>query len=156
MAYTTKPAIRKSRAGVLWAWVIGLAAVIALAWVVLEMIDKDAPEVGMSVEDVAENLEAYIGNTVTVSGEVEDKLAGGGFTLKDDKWGADNEILVVGSTFAALVNEDDEVRVTGEVRRFAISDVERDLQIDLDDELYRTWNNRPVLIARSVDVLERD
>jgi hypothetical protein len=156
MAYTTKPAIRKSRAGVLWAWVIGLAAVIVVAWLVIGMLEDDEPRVGLSVDDVVSNIETYAGSTVTVSGEVEDKLAGGAFTLSQDTWGRDKKLLVVGGKFAELVREDDEVRVTGEVRRFMITDVERDLQIDLDDDLYRTWHNRPVMIARSVDVVKKD
>src|SRR3712207_5498318 len=65
----------------------------------------------------------------------------------------------VGNDFAnsGFFDDDDDydelegavARVSGTVRRFNLADVERELGMDLDDELFGDFDGEPVLVASS-------
>lgn len=156
MAQTTQtPEKRRRSRNIFVGVVVGLIAVIAVIWIVVEATEPDAPDVGVTVGDITENPTAYMGQNVTVSGEVEEIYTTGAFTLDGGDWGMDDDLLVVGATAPRAITEDDLVQVTGEVRQFTLVDVERDLGADLDDEVFARWENRPVVVAQSTQLLER-
>lgn len=97
-----------------------------------------------------------VGQTVTVSGEVTSVIAPTGFTIsgEQDAELADpntSGVLVV-SAQEFGVTEGDVVQIVGEVALFRIADIESDLGIDLDDELFEEFEGQPALIASSVDM----
>ncbi|MDP8922022.1 MAG: hypothetical protein M3O34_04000 [Chloroflexota bacterium] len=125
----------------------------------------------VTVDDIAENPAAYVGQTVRVNGEVEeiDEPVGVGyrsFALEDSDFLFDEQILVIGATpleravgpgvapvatpFADLDGRF--VWVTGEVRPFNILEFERELGVDLDDTVYDDWEGQAAIIARSIRI----
>ncbi len=52
---------------------------------------------------------------------------------------------------AGAIGADNLVQVRGVVRIFRIADIEREIGADLDDNLYRDWEGKPVVIATEVD-----
>lgn len=114
----------------------------------------------VGVNELNENLSQYIGKTVTVRGEVEDVYGNRSFTV-DEEGILGKDLLVIsdkplpprvtGPEETPLVLKDDTVKVTGTVRRFVATEIERELGIDLDPEIeVEIEENRPVIIAKSV------
>jgi len=120
---------------------------------------KQGAEVG--VPAVLENAQRYYGQKMTVSGAVgqvieprtfvmveEQALRGGPLSAVEL---ADRGVLVVHTGGSAPnVAEPHSVRATGILQRFDISDIEQQEGVDLDDELYRQYEDRPALLAAEV------
>lgn len=120
-----------------------------------------APEAtgNITVADIISNWTNYEGKTVTVVADVEEVLGPRAFMLDEDSPlddGVDDDLLVLSPKAGSLANIDDErlndnVRVTGVVRRFVVADIERELGWDLDPRLEAKFKDKPVLIATSVE-----
>ncbi len=114
-----------------------------------------------TINNITANPAAYVGKTVTVKGEVEDLRGPQAFTLDGDGI-AGGELLVVGKdpfpvvpgrTADAYLVRDDEVQVTGTVRMFVATEIEREIGWDLDPQLEIEFQGqKPVLIANSLNV----
>ena len=119
--------------------------------------EKAARVGGVTAQQIIENPNAYVGKTVTVSGDVEEIWGPRAFNM--DSGASVGELLVVGrepfpqvtnngSDTAVLFN--DVATVTGVVRMFVTADVEREIGWDLDPRIEADFNAKPVLIAQSV------
>ena len=104
------------------------------------------------VTAVVERPDRFLGKRTTVVGRVGDIMSATSFTMTDD--GATLLVLDV-STIPAIddnrdgVVKNEEVLVTGVVRRFAMDEIEQ-LVGDLLDEQYESFVGKPVLVADSV------
>lgn len=124
-----------------------------------------APAAGMvRIGEINDNLDQYIGDTVTVEADVEEVLSSFAFALDEDDalaGGVDNDLLVFSPQSAQLESIDDQwvnnrVRVTGTVQRMNVQELERELGRDLDAKLEsKIEGTRPVLIAHSVSRVNR-
>ncbi|HXW07487.1 MAG TPA: hypothetical protein VD833_19785 [Vicinamibacterales bacterium] len=117
------------------------------------MIEADQQGTAVRVDQLEDNARQYIGKTVSVDAEIEDVLGPRMFTIDEPRWGdLEGEILVyVPTSLAALVREDDRVTVTGTVKSFVRSDVEREWGwIGLDPEIELEFAKRPVIVASRV------
>ncbi|MDP8922205.1 MAG: hypothetical protein M3O34_04925, partial [Chloroflexota bacterium] len=112
-----------------------------------------------TVDDIADHPEVYAGKAVTVRGEVGEALGSRSFALEEDDLLFEDAVLVLttgqmtgrdGRPLAPDALVDRPVWVTGTVRLFNRVEVERDLGIDLDDELFAEWEGRPAIVARSI------
>lgn len=103
-------------------------------------------------EEVTENTEGYIGQTVTVRSEPVEKVGDNSFTVSDEQFFGSEPILVINaSDQPLLLPEDDvEVQVTGEVRNFVIAEIEQEFDQTLDPTLYEEYEEQPVIIAQSI------
>ncbi|HXG85051.1 MAG TPA: hypothetical protein VNI84_13605 [Pyrinomonadaceae bacterium] len=112
---------------------------------------------GVTARQVIENPTAYVGKTVTVSGDVEEIWNPRAFNM--DSGLTVGELLVVGrepfpnvpdkgANTAYLVS--DVATVTGVVRMLVTADVEREIGWDLDPRIEAEFNAKPVLIAQSI------
>ncbi|HHP7231348.1 MAG TPA: hypothetical protein ACFCUY_10885 [Xenococcaceae cyanobacterium] len=106
----------------------------------------------VTIEKITGNIEDYVGQMVTVRSEVEEELGESGFVLEADEFFGGEPFLLLnaGAVPVTRPSEDIAVQGTGTVREFVIADIERDYGIDLDEELYIDYENRPVVIAESV------
>lgn len=106
----------------------------------------------VTIEKITGNIDEYIGQTVTVRSEVEEELDESGFVLESDEFFGGEPFLLLNADAEPVVrpSEDIAVQGTGTVRELVIADIERDYGIDLDDELYVDYEDRPVVIADSV------
>lgn len=120
-----------------------------------------APEPG----EISENPEQYYGETLAVTGEVEDIQSEGTFTLQEDQLLGANNLLVIyaqpkaGSPAAQAappptITDDEQVAVTGVLRPFIIAELERDYDLTWDagvqQQLETDYSERPVLIATQI------
>lgn len=112
------------------------------------------PDEGVTVGDVNDRPEDYLGRTVTLDGEIEAVHGPGLFTL--DGPGVLDDQILVWTPQRGAVSEGREVRVTGPVRRMVVAEIERELELDLDPELELAFERRPVMMSGDVTVDARD
>ncbi|MEP0914779.1 hypothetical protein NDI45_28160 [Leptolyngbya sp. GB1-A1] len=113
-----------------------------------------------TIDDIVDNPAAYTGRLVTVRSEPEETGDLQSFLLDDtdgiNLFGLDfddDELLVFNYSGApiALPEEDDvEIQVTGVVRPFIRAEVERELGIALDPEIYAEYEYEPAVFAQSL------
>ena len=111
---------------------------------------------GITARQVVENPSAYVGKTVTVSGDVEEIWNARAFNM--DSGLSVGELLVVGREPFPQVGDannrayviSDTATVTGVVKMFVTADVEREIGWDLDTKIEAEFNAKPVLIAQSI------
>jgi hypothetical protein len=119
--------------------------------------------VAVAVDDLARDPDRFVGKTVTVTGEVGEVLgrrAHTAFTLEDEDFLFDESVLVIGDRPEASAAgqgglpliEESQVRVTGTVRYFDRTALERDLGLTLSPELYAPWSGRPVIVFSAIDL----
>ena len=122
--------------------------------------ESAGPETGRTdVEDVTEGDEPitepdrFVGQTVTVSGEVSDLLGPSAFEIAGEDAGGEG-LLVVGAAQAPTLGDDTVVQVTGTVRDgFDVAEAERELGLSLDDALFASFLGRHYIAATNVEVL---
>jgi uncharacterized protein YdeI (BOF family) len=107
----------------------------------------DRVYVQATLSDVDDDPEAYLGNRVSVFGQVEEIFAQGQFRLEDPQLFAGDDLLVILRDQSVAVNEDDYLRVTGIVQRFNQAEVERELGFPLEGDWFAGWDDRTVIIA---------
>ena len=141
----------------------------ALSWVLLVALlgcdaKRDAETAaiasagGPTVDEITDRATPFLGQTVTVTGEVG-RIGGPRlFTIEDDDPVGDEHLLVLSARPVTEIladskdpiADDDEVVVTGTVRRLVITEIERELGFDLQPEYEVEFRDRPVLVATSV------
>ena len=112
---------------------------------------------GATVSEIEDEPEQYVGQNVTVSGEVAKVYGPGNFTIGGDDFSNEELLIVVpatarvsgGSQNPAMVAEGDVVQVSGQVRRFVETEIENDFDLDFDFDEYEIDYDRegPALIA---------
>ena len=115
-----------------------------------------------TVDEVTDQPDNYIGRAVTVTGEIEnvqeDRRV---FTVEDHDWIFPENLLVVtqrplselmpGAT-ADAIREDNKVRVSGTIHRLVTADMEREYDLDLEREFEVEFQERPILVANSIQL----
>lgn len=132
--------------------------------------DDDVLDDIFDAREVYENVNPYLGQTVTVSGEISEIYGTNAFTIGDDLWGED--LLVVapsnatfsGTTAAGAdvglfgdLGTDYVVQVTGTVRQYMLAEVENDYGLDLVPDLeVEMEEQEPMIVAQSVRVMTEE
>lgn len=117
------------------------------------MIKSDPQGTRVTLDDLEDNAQKYIGKTVSVDAEIEEVYGPRVFTIDESNWGdLEGEILVyVPTTLAALVKENDRVTITGTVKPFVRAEVEREWGwLGLDPEVEIELSKKPVLVASRI------
>ncbi|HEV2106865.1 MAG TPA: hypothetical protein VGR16_01235 [Thermomicrobiales bacterium] len=110
--------------------------------------DTDGYDIGITAYDLTHNGDAYLGQTVVVSGEVEDRfLTLHAFLLGDDRF------LVISKEPQPELFVEATAYVTGQVRRFHLKEIEAELGVDLDDQLLAEFEGDVFLLARTVELV---
>lgn len=109
-------------------------------------------QANVSTEEVAENPNQYIGQTVTVRSEPIEKISPSTFTIEDEQFFGSEPILVVNASGQTFVFPEDgtDIQVTGEVHNFVFADIEREYNLSLEANAYTDYENQPALIAQSI------
>lgn len=114
------------------------------------MIMADRQGTKVQLDDLEENPSKYAGKMVSVDGEVEKVLGPRLFTIDEPNWGdLDGEILVfMPSALAALVAENDKVTISGTMRPFVKTELEREWGwLNPSAEIEAEFAVRHVLVA---------
>lgn len=141
-------------------WVVRSTTVLALITALLAGCETPEQQVSVpeqnnvSTEEIAENTNQYIGQTVTVRSEPIEKISPSTFTIEDDQFFGSEPILVVNATGQPFVfpEDDTDIQITGEVRNFVFADVEREYNLGLEENAYVDYENQPALIAQSLAI----
>lgn len=119
---------------------------------------KTVEQTAPTVEDVSDEPAQYYGERLTVTGEVDEVYGPRGFVLEGSGGIFDDEIPVLTRSDVRVggvpLEDDDEVIVTGTVRRFVVTDIEREVGWDLDQEIEVAMRDKPVLVAESIRRVE--
>lgn len=110
----------------------------------------------ISAGKLARDAKKMYGKTVTVRAEVEDVIDAHSFTLDEDATLAGPDVLVlVPAGLAQALAEDQVVEVTGTVRPYVVSELDREFEWFEDGKIVQRktrvdFETRPVLVATSV------
>lgn len=109
---------------------------------------SDGPERGVTVNDVLDHPDRYLGRVVSVSAEVEEGPRTPQVFLLGDRG-----LLAVSAEPHPELFVEATAYVSGEVRRFGLEELEQELGIDLDDAQLRRYEGEPVLVVEVVEVV---
>ncbi len=121
-----------------------------------------AGDMTISAGKLARDAKDYYGKTVTVKAEVENVYDSRSFTLDEDSVFAGPDVLVlVPAGMTSDLRNDQKVMVTGVVRQYVTSELERDFDWFKNGKLVTTKTDvdfklRPVLVATSLMVDGRE
>lgn len=101
------------------------------------------PGPALGVGPLLETPDRYFGQPVTVNGRVTRVVGPNAVVL-------DNRLLVTARNLPNNLQVGAPLRVTGPFNRFALPTFERDLGVDLNDQLFGEFNNQPAIAATNV------
>lgn len=114
-------------------------------------------ERGLVVDTLIDNPAPYYGVNITVEGEVEDVLSPHTVILEDDDLlSADALMLFAADTNATDLGsfaDGDNVRATGILYRFAVTDFRSSYDVDLTQDYYLAYEGGPVLVIDSITLI---
>ncbi|MBW4506399.1 MAG: hypothetical protein KME64_07815 [Scytonematopsis contorta HA4267-MV1] len=103
-----------------------------------------------NTSEIVENARDYVGRNVIVRGRVTEQISPKSFTISDEGLFGGEPILVVNANSQPLnvsINRNTTLQITGEVRNFQPSQMQRELNIDLQGKPYRSYVSKPVIVA---------
>ncbi|MEQ9236770.1 hypothetical protein [Coleofasciculus sp. E2-BRE-01] len=110
------------------------------------------------VEDVVEDTAQLIGETVTVTGEVEEDYGINTFVIEETGEVFGDQVLVINTAATEPILEEQNVQVIGEVRQLVVAEFERDYDLTWEGDIRRTieaeYEGQPVIVADAVEVLD--
>ncbi|NJM72906.1 MAG: hypothetical protein HC862_23720 [Scytonema sp. RU_4_4] len=112
-----------------------------------------APTPIVDTYEVSQNTEDLIGETVTVRSQPIQKVGLSSFTVSDQRLLSGDPVVVVnasGLPFDLPTDSQTRVQVTGDVRNLDIPKIERDYKLNLQNESYKDYINKPAIIAKSI------
>ncbi|MGF1488871.1 MAG: hypothetical protein ACFBSE_17440 [Prochloraceae cyanobacterium] len=117
--------------------------------------ETKTPEAQQNVttEEVAEDTEKYIGQTVTIRSNALKRIEPTTFTVAEQEFFGGENIVVVnasGEPFVLPADDGVEVQITGKVTKFLIGDIESAYDLDLNPDLYVDYTEKPAIIAQSL------
>lgn len=111
---------------------------------------SSVPPKAASVGEISEHPDRFIGQTVTVTGEVETLFGPRVFSLDEDRvFSTGVDLLVLSKS--GITKDDQRVAVTGTVRKFVRAELQKEIvDFDLNPEWLVDFESRPVIIATEV------
>jgi hypothetical protein len=117
-----------------------------------QAVDRD--QEAIQIGDLAGNLEDYLGQTVSVRGEVTELMGSEAFVIQGDGLFGGDEVVVFNTTGEPLPQIGDEitqqVQVTGQVQQVVIDDIAQQHGLVLDEATFGEYENNPAIIAENI------
>lgn len=105
-------------------------------------------------EEISEDPEQYYFRRIALNGEIESVLGDNIVTIDDDSLFGGDDLLVIDPEGNVLVQEGEEVTMTGTLRSFISADIERDYDLtwdlDVQEEIEAEYQDRPVFIVDEI------
>ncbi len=123
---------------------------------------ESAPGQNVSIEEVTKDPESFVGRVVSVRGLVIQTIGTRGITVENSAKDT-GELLVisreslmgVGSgTGKGTYDENEGIRASGVVRIFNIEQLESEVGFPLNEDAYKGYEGKPVIIADSINPLQ--
>jgi len=106
-----------------------------------------------NTSEIAPNIDEFIGKSVTIKSKAIGQVGVSSFTVRDARFFNGEPIVVVnasGEPFDLPLNQNVEVQVKGQVRNLVIPKIEREFNLNIQEENYKDYLNKPAIIARSL------
>jgi hypothetical protein len=136
---------------------IGMAALMLTAAAAAQQQGAaTAQPVKVDLDQLEDHPEKFVGQTVTVEGEVDRVLGPHLFTVDEKDWvDLEREMpVVVPEPFAAIVKSDTPVRITGVVQKMPVAKIEQSQGfLSSEPKLKAEIENEPVLVATEVTTI---
>jgi hypothetical protein len=113
----------------------------------------DAKATFSNTSEIASNTDEFIGQSVTIKSRAIGQIGVSSFTVRDARFFNGEPIVVVnasGEPFDLPLDQKIEVQVKGQVRNLVITKIEREFNLNIQEENYKDYINRPAIIARSL------
>lgn len=114
-----------------------------------------------TIEDIAENYDKYLNQTVTVRGEVGGEFTPNYLVLEEGELiGQDDQLLVINPQDSSAMNftEGQNIQVTGQVREYVAAEFERDYDLtwdlDVKQKIEAEYEGKPVIVSDSIQMVE--
>lgn len=137
--------------------VIGTSCTTSLKTSTLEALDTETTAIEADVEAVAQSqifnsAEESLGKVVSIRGEVREIVEETSFLLEDERVFGGEDVLIInnGEPIVLLDGNESDLQIIGIVQKLVLADFEREYGIKLDPALYAKYENRPIVIARSI------
>jgi hypothetical protein len=107
----------------------------------------------MNAAQVAGNPSDFTGKTITVRSKAIRQIGSSSFMLKDGFFSQQEPVLVInasGVRFNLPSDRNTEIQITGQVREFSIADINRDYNLNLQEQQYSGYVNKPVIVAQYI------
>ncbi|MBD2776445.1 hypothetical protein [Iningainema tapete] len=133
---------------------IGVLMTLILVTVLLRgcnFFDSDTTIANTS--EIVNNTDEFIGKNATIRSRPIEKIGLSSFTVSDARFFRGEPILVVngsGVPFNLPVDRNTEVQVTGQVRKLVIPKIEREFNLNIQDEYYKDYIDKPAIIAQYI------
>ncbi|GAB3551711.1 hypothetical protein GCM10027343_36320 [Noviherbaspirillum agri] len=120
-----------------------------------------SPAINVTVAEIAERPRDYVGRNVTVTSEVDEVFTPWALKLDEDQLaagGIDRDLLVISKEPLVTMGFnrawiDRKVSITGTVRVLQADDFRREYGRGVDDRMFRRYEGRPALVARSMAIV---
>lgn len=139
--------------------------VVALVLALLLWRDDDAVtgSQNTTVGAIMEEPESFIGENVTVSGEVSQVLTPFSYIIGGEQFVGGSELLIIGPPPAVSstpiadqeVYPQDVVQISGEVREFDRAAFEQELNVDLPADVFDQYAGEPVVVGGTTAITSR-
>lgn len=109
----------------------------------------------VNTSEITHNTSEFINRTVTVRSRAIQPVGLSSFTVKDKQLFDSEPIVVVnasGVPFTLPADRNIEVQVTGQVRKLQIAKIEREYNLNLQDQYYKKYINKPAIIADDIRI----
>ncbi|MFP4439447.1 MAG: hypothetical protein ACLFVO_19565 [Chloroflexaceae bacterium] len=103
-----------------------------------------------TLSEIDDNPEAYLGETVTVQGDVTEVISANAFRFDDPAPLGGDDILVVGRGESGLVAAGTTLLVTGVVRQFDLAAVAEESGLDLQEARFAGFTDETVIVATTI------
>ena len=135
---------------------------IAIAWVsAIACVNTSKAIEGdylISTAEITENIDTYIGQTVSVRNDVVETIGTRGFILDKDSIFNGETILSIDTSETPLAVSNlqtPEIIVSGTVRQLDLNEMAREYSLNLDPNVYSQYEGKPAIIASSVTLISR-
>lgn len=142
----------------LWQATLWQAAVVLMAMSAAAGCKRD--ESKTTVDEVVEETARFVGQEVSVTGEVAEIKGDRAFVLEAGGLGQDQVLVLTKSPIRLagtdVLEQGDHVRVTGVVHSFDTVAIEREVGWDLDPQMEAAYVNQAVIVAQSFGMLREE
>ncbi|HHP7245225.1 MAG TPA: hypothetical protein ACFE0H_11125 [Elainellaceae cyanobacterium] len=120
--------------------------------------EQNVAEESETLEQAIENPSEYVGQTLTVNGEVEEVFSEDAFRLREEEYFApDPGLLIINpNPDTPLPDVGEYIEVTGEIQTFLVGVIEEDYELTWDANLVREleaiYQEKPAMIADTIDL----
>ncbi|MBD2355265.1 hypothetical protein H6G41_11650 [Tolypothrix sp. FACHB-123] len=104
-----------------------------------------------NTSEIVNKKNEFIGKSVTIKSRTIEKVGLRSFTVSDQQLFDGEPIVVINASslpFDLPIDQNLEVQVTGQVRNLVIPKIEREFNLNIKDEYYTDYINKPAIIAQ--------